>query len=56
MKAIQKGALKPLEKLGLKEGEEVIATLKGFAGFKDEAPRLLLGLGGLCSATSHNHH
>jgi len=40
----ENGVLKPLEKLDLREGEEVIVVLKSFAGFKDEIQKLLLGL------------
>jgi len=36
----EKGVLKPLEKLDLREGEEVIVVLKNFAGFKDEIPKI----------------
>ena len=38
----ENGVLKPLEKLDLKEGEEVIVALKGFAGFKDEVPKIIV--------------
>jgi len=36
----ENGVLKPLEKLDLREGEEVIVVLKNFAGFKDEFPKI----------------
>ncbi len=36
------GVLKPLEKLDLKEGEEVIVVLKSFAGFKNEIPKIVV--------------
>ncbi|HDJ83387.1 MAG TPA: DUF104 domain-containing protein [Desulfurococcaceae archaeon] len=36
----ENSVLKPLEKLDLREGEEVIVVLKNFAGFKDEIPKI----------------
>ena len=38
----ENGVLKPLEKLDLKEGEEVIVVLKNFAGFKEEVPKIIV--------------
>ncbi|RLI08165.1 hypothetical protein DRO24_01730 [Candidatus Bathyarchaeota archaeon] len=36
------GVLKPLDKLDLREGEEVIVVLKSFAGFRDEVPKIVV--------------
>jgi len=38
----ENGVLKPLEKLDLKEGEEVVVVLKSFANFKDEVPKIIV--------------
>ncbi len=38
----ENGVLKPLEKLDLEEGEEVIVVLKNFAGFKDKIPKIVV--------------
>ena len=38
----ENGVLKPLERLDLRDGEEVIVVLKSFAGFKDEIPKIIV--------------
>ena len=38
----ENGALKPLEKLDLREREEVVIVLKSFAGFKDNIAKIVV--------------